>query len=339
MTLPTATLPTVSLLVAMRNEERYIKACLRSILAQDYPADRLEVVVLDGNSTDRSWQIVQQIIQDNCVQPIRLRVLANPKVTQAAGWNLGFQESTGDIVGIVSAHAELAPDYVRSAIAAMQRTGADMIGGPMRAVSDTPFGQAVALATSTPLGVGGARFHYGETEQPVDTVYMGLCSRVTFERIGGFDDSLVRNQDDEFSFRLSLAGGSIWLSPAIRSRYYNRATWSGLRKQYYEYGFWKVRVMQKHGRPAAPRHLVPATFVVLVLLSVLIALLTRQPLFLVSIAGPYLMVIGLVSLWIAARQGWKLLPRLVLVFGTLHIAYGVGFLRGLIAWNRPTRTH
>src|SRR5215218_3596262 len=148
----------VSLLVAMRNEAGYIERCLASIFAQDYPDHLLEVLVMDGQSTDGSWQIVENLLQGrpNC------HLLVNPKITQAAGWNLGIEAARGDVIGIVSAHAELAPDYVSTAVETLRRIGADMVGGPIRADSRERVGQAIALATSIPFGVGGAHFHYIE---------------------------------------------------------------------------------------------------------------------------------------------------------------------------------
>ena len=220
---------------------RTSRATLESIFAQDYPADRLEVRVYDGDSTDRSRAIAEAL----CAGRPLATVSRNPRITQAAGWNLGIDEAQGDIIGIVSAHCELAPDYVSTAVETLERTGADMVGGLMRAVGEGDLGEAVAIATSTPFGVGNARFHFTDVEEEVDTVYMGLCRRETYRRLR-FDEEMVRDQDDELSYRLLDEGGRIVCNPAIRSSYRNRSTFRSLWKQYYQYGFWKVRVMQKH---------------------------------------------------------------------------------------------
>src|SRR3954447_8720384 len=148
--------PMVSLLVAMRNEERYIGKTLASIFAQDYPANRLEVRVYDGDSTDRSRAIAQEM----CAGRPLASVSRNPRITQAAAWNLGIDEAQGDILSIVSAHSELAPDYVTVAVETLERTGADMVGGPVQAIGEGAVGQAVAIATSSRFGVGNARFHF-----------------------------------------------------------------------------------------------------------------------------------------------------------------------------------
>jgi succinoglycan biosynthesis protein ExoA len=324
----------VSLLVAMRNEAGHIERCLASIFAQDYPDHFLEVLVMDGQSTDDSRQIVEHLssVRPNCY------VLPNPKITQAAGWNLGIQAAQGDIIGIVSAHTELAPDYVSTAVKTLQRIGADMVGGPMRADSHERVGQAIALATSTPFGVGGARFHYIEREQEVDTVYMGLCWRAVYQRIGGFDEEMVRDQDDELSYRLLAQGGRIFCDPAIRSCYSNRSTFRSLWKQYFQYGYWKVRVMQKHRRQMRLRQFVPPTFVTALLGSALLAPFSvLGHWLLVSVAGSYALANLAASVWAGRKGGLQHLPLLPLSFASLHLSYGVGFLVGLVKFANRWR--
>jgi hypothetical protein len=152
-----------------------------------------------------------------------------------------------------------------------------------------------------------------------------------FERVGGFDEELVRNQDDEFNFRLIQSGGKIWLDPGITSIYYSRASLRKLWRQYFQYGFYKVRVMQKRGGVASWRHLVPAAFVLGLLGSLLLALVTRKPAWGLSVAGPYAAANAAASLH-TARQDWHTLPHLPIIFLTLHVSYGVGFLLGLRHW-------
>ena len=318
--------PQVSLLVAMRDEARYIDCCLTSIFTQDYPLDRIEVLVLDGLSTDGSWQIVERLFRRrrNC------NLLPNPKISQAAGWNIGIQASHGEIVGIVSAHAELAPDYVSVAVDTLLRTDADLVGGPARAYSDTWAGQSIALAMSTPFGVGGSRFRYTNREEEVDTVFMGLCSRELYKLIGNFDEQMIRNQDDEFSYRLLEHGGRIICNPAIRSRYYNRATFRSFCYQYFQYGYWKVQVMKKHPRQMRVRQFVPPTFVTALLGSALLGSFANTGrASLVLVAGSYALANLTASIWTACKGGWRYLLLLPLAFVTLHLSYGWGFLSGV----------
>jgi succinoglycan biosynthesis protein ExoA len=316
--------PRVSLLIAMRNEEPFIERCLTSIAAQDYAAECLEVLVLDGASTDRSREIAERV----CAGRPSYRVHSNPGIIQACAWNLGAERSTGDIVGIVSAHAELARDYVSCAVETLERTGAELVGGPVRAIGGGWIGRAVARATSTPFGVGGARFHYAQREEEVDTVFMGLCRREVFERLGGFDTAMVRNQDDELSYRLRGQGGRIVCNPAIRSRYHNRATLRSLIRQYFAYGYWKVEVMRRHPRQMRPRHFVPAAFVGARVGAAFAATTRAGWLPVASVAGSYALANVGAAFWTVRRGEWDLLPVLPVVFAALHLTYGVGVLAG-----------
>lgn len=323
----------VSLLVAMRNEELHIARTLESIFAQDYPADRLEVRVYDGDSTDRSRAIAEEL----CATHALATVSRNPRITQAAGWNLGIDEAQGDVITIVSAHCELAPDYVSTAIETLERTGADMVGGLMRAVGEGELGEAVAIATSTPFGVGNARFHFTDAEEDVDTVYMGFCRRETYARLR-FDEEMVRDQDDEFSYRLLDQGGRIVCNPAIRSEYRNRSTVKSLWRQYYQYGFWKVRVMQKHPRQVRLRQLVPPAFVAAVAGSALVApFSTIGRVALVGSLGSYL-VVNLAASVAAGRSRPRLTPYFPLTYAILHVAYGSGYLAGLVHFRTTWRS-
>jgi len=320
--------PRVTLVVAMRNEESNIGACLESIAAQDYPPDRLEVLVLDGGSTDRSREIAEERIG---ARP-GWQLIANPRISQAAGWNIGIDRATGDVIGIVGAHSELAPDYVRAAVETLERTGAEMVGGPVRARSSGLVGRAVATATSSRFGVGGATFHYADRESDVDTVYMGVSRRETYRRFR-FDEEMVRNQDDELSYRLLDAGARIVVNPAIRSSYRNRATLGSLWRQYFAYGFWKVRVAQKHPRQVRPRQLIPPIFVGSLAGSV--ALWLAWPpgrVLFTSVAGSYILANLAASAWVGRRNPptTVVLPA---VFAVLHIGYGLGFLAGLVRFR------
>jgi hypothetical protein len=243
------------------------------------------------------------------------------------------------VIGIISAHAELASDYVSAAVETLSRSGADMVGGPARGEAETAVGRAVALATDTRFGAGGAAFRHADVEQDVDTVYMGLC-RAEVYRSYLFDEEMVRNQDDELSYRILDGGGRIVCNPAIRSRYFNRATIRSLFRQYYEYGFWKVRVMQKHPRQVRPRHLIPAAFVgTIVVLSILSLVLAPARVLLASALGLYAMANLGAAILSVRRSALALLPLVMLVYLVLHVAYGVGFLVGLVHFaGRPLST-
>lgn len=317
--------PKVTLVVAMRNERASIMRCLVSIEDQDYPVDRLEVLVYDGQSTDDSLIVALAFAagRPNWV------VLTNPRRIQAAAWNAGIDAASGDILGIVSGHAELGPAYVRSAVEVLMRSGADMVGGPVRAVAEGGIGSAVALATSTPFGVGSARHHYLTEPAEVDTVFMGVAWRRTWLRYS-FDESFVRNQDDELSYRLLDGGGRIICDPAIESRYRSRASLRSLWYQYFDYGYWKVRVLQAHPRQARVRQLMPLGLVVSLGGAALLGMTSRRAR---DVALLELGIYGSATAAASIRYRDRATPgsavALAVVYPVLHFAYGFGMLRGL----------
>jgi succinoglycan biosynthesis protein ExoA len=319
-------MPFVSVMIPMRNEAASIAACLDSVLAQDYPADRFEVLVVDGASTDDSARVVEGYGQ----RTGRVRLLYNPQGIVPTALNIAIREARGDIIMRVDGHTHLAPDYLRIGVETLQRTHADNVGGPMHAVGGGPIGDAVALAMSSRFGIG-AYFHFGTTERYVDTVYMGMYPRSVFERIGLFDEELVRNQDDEFNYRLRKHGGRILLTPRMRSRYQNRQSLKTLARQFFQYGIWKVRVLQKHPRQMSPRQFVPPLFVGALLATAATApWMALSARLLITALTAYGVAVALTAATVARRHGWGLLPPLVAAFTTMHVSWGAGFLVGAL---------
>jgi glycosyltransferase involved in cell wall biosynthesis len=322
----------VSVIMPVRNEASFIARSLTAVLTQEYPADLMEVIVVDGMSDDGTRELI------NALQAINknLRLIDNPRMIVPAAMNLGIEQARGDVILRVDGHTIIASDYVRECVAALERSKASNVGGPMIAVSEGRFGRATALATSSPFGVGGARFHYSDREEWVDTVYLGAWPRDVFSRVGLFDEEQVRNQDDEFNYRLLSQGGRIFLSPRIKSRYYNRSTMVSLWRQYFQYGYWKVRVMQKHPRQMRLRQFIPPLFVLVTLLTALITPIST--IFIWGFLGVLVayLTVSLVASLLAGGE-WTSRFLLPAVFATLHFAYGSGFLVGLLKfWNRWT---
>jgi len=333
--LMTADCSLITIILPIRNEARYIERCLDAVLSQTYPRECLEILIVDGMSDDGTREIVRGMIarQGNLQSAIcNLQLLDNPDRIVPTALNLGIRAARGEIIVRVDGHCVIAADYIARCIQALHTVDADCVGGAIETIGETYTARSIAFAQSSPFGVGGARFRYSNRAEYVDTLAFGAYRREVFDRIGLFDEELVRNQDDEFNFRLTRAGGKIWLDPQIKSVYYSRGTLRGLWKQYFEYGFWKVRVMQKHGRPASLRHLVPALFVLALCAAFVGTLVTQQWIWFGLIALPYVLASVTASLVTAARRDWRTLPLLPLVFFVLHCAYGVGFLFGLVRW-------
>ncbi|MBW0101553.1 glycosyltransferase family 2 protein [Pseudonocardia sp. KRD291] len=323
-------LPSIAFVVATLDEEPGIEACVRSLLQQRYPADRIEVAVADGGSTDRTTEIVSALAAADG----RVRLLHNPRRIAASAFNIGIASTSGDVVSLVSAHSVTDPAYAVLLAEAFEESGAALVGGRMDAVAEagaTPMAQAIVRATSSPLGLGPARFHYSDRPGWVDTAFPGAYKRDLFDEIGGFDESLVRNQDDDLHLRARLAGHRMWFEPRLRSDYRPRPTLRRLWRQYHGYGRWRAATAVKHRRVASVRHLAPAA---------LVAGLAAGPVALAAggrmrpVAGTW--AVGVVA-WagVLAVAAWRERehPRAVRVrvpaaVGCLHIAYGAGFWSG-----------
>ena len=324
--------PFVTVILPIRNEADRIGECLRAVVGQSYPAELTEILVADGMSEDETREVVAGWAGEHA----NIRLLDNPGRIVPTGMNAALRQARGEIIVRVDGHTIINPDYVEKCVAALARTGAWNVGGRMNAVGASAFGEAVALATSSTFGIGGGRFHLAEREEEVDTVYMGAWPAEVFKRVGLFDEELVRDQDDEFNYRLRGAGGRIVLCPEIKSEYQTRGNPSRLWRQYFEYGFWKVRVLQKHPRQMSTRQFVPPAFVAgLAGLALLGLLAPDWGWFFWLMAGAYGLANLTASAVAASRRGWKHFFRLPLVFAILHVGYGCGFLSGLARfWKR-----
>ena len=319
--------PAVSVIIPMRNEEEHIAQCLQSVVDQEYPKDLMEVLVVDGMSQDSSREIVSGISE-------RFRfvsLLCNPKQVKAAALNKGIAKSSGRLILPIDAHCFIDPDYISECVNALQQTDAENVGGVVLPVGTSFVQQAIGLGMSSFFGIGSGRFHRRKNGFYTDTVSFGAYRREVFEKIGLYDEEAHYGEDDELNFRLIKSGGRIFLSPKIKSRYYPRSSFSALWKQYYNFGYGKVRTIRKHGRPASWRHLISPMFVLCVIGSLLIYVVKPSLWWLiVGICGIYVVSAILVSVKISIREGLGYLPVLPIVFATLHFSYGIGFLMGIL---------
>jgi succinoglycan biosynthesis protein ExoA len=319
--------PTVSVVVPCRNEKSHIETCVRSILAQEPPRGGFEVIIADGMSDDGTRDILTQLAAADA----RVRIIDNVNRITPCGMNAGIREARGRYIAIMGAHGHYAPDYLQSSLEVLEETGADNVGGSMVCLGQSRLQRAIAAAHHSPFAVGGARWHDMTYEGPADTVFGGVYRREIFDRIGLFDEELVRNQDDEFNLRLTRAGGKIWHSPLIKSWYRPRGSLRSLFQQETQYGYWKVRVIQKHKIPASIRHLVPGCFVLSLIFLALVSPWSRVVLWgWIGLAGLYLLCNIAASILTSWRVNWRLFPLLPFVFACYHFGYGYGFLRGIL---------
>jgi len=317
--------PFVTVVLPVRHEGESFASTLEAVLGQDYPADRMEVLVVDGMSGDATRGVVARL----AARDSRLHLLDNPGLTVPHAMNRGIAAARGEFLVRVDGHTIVNRDYVSRCVGAWKRSGAECVGGRMDPVGATRFGRLVALATSSPFGIGNSHFHYGREPRLTDSVYMGAWPLKELRRLGGFDEEMVRNQDDEFNYRLRKNGGRVFLDPAITSHYTPRGDLRRLWRQYYQYGFWKIRVLQKHPTMLSARHFVPSLFALCGTAAAVAALATDWG----KIAFAAGVATYLLGGWIAAaRLPGTFVQRalLPLIFFVLHAAYGFGFLVGLV---------
>jgi succinoglycan biosynthesis protein ExoA len=312
---------TISLIVPCRNERLFIDAFLEGLLAQNTDGFGWDVWIADGMSDDGT----RDRIADYAGRDARIHLLDNPARSAAAGLNVALAQSRGEIVMRMDVHTSYADDYIAQCVTTLRDTGADNAGGPWRARGSGYLQRAIAAAFASRFCAGGAKSHDAHYEGLADSVYLGCWRRETLDRIGWFDESLARNQDDEWNLRLIRAGGRVWQNPRIRCWYSVRPSLRALWRQYFDYGYWKVAVMRKHGRAASWRHVAPGLFLLLN-----IALVAWAPRMVAALDLTYVAVSLISSFAVARRSGWNLLPVLPAVFAVYHFAYGTGFLWGWV---------
>src|SRR5581483_5443156 len=309
-----------------------IGRCLEAVLRQDYPADRFEVLVSDGMSTDGTRAIVHSFR----ARFATLRLIDNGGKIVSTGLNAAIPLARGDIVIRVDGHCEIAPDYLRRCVENLQNDAVDGVGGHIETIGGTRVARAIALAMSSSFGVGSSFRTRRHKSILADTIVFPAYTRSILARGGPFDEELVRNQDDEYNYRLRKLGAKLLEAANVHSRYYSRSSLRSLWRQYFQYGYWKVRVLQKHSRQMQPRQFAPPLFVAALACSLLASpwSVVGSWLF-AALAGVYVSA-NLTATLLVARQGnWRLAPLLPLAFATLHVSYGLGFLVGLIRfWNR-----
>ena len=318
--------PILSVIVPVRNEERFIRACLESILA-DAPVGGIEVIVVDGMSDDRTPAIIEEM----ALADPRIRMIRNPSRFVPRAMNMGIAAAKAPFIGRVDGHCLVVRGYFPGCLARLAGGGYECVGGVLIQEGAGPTERAVAAAMTSPVGVGSAKFRTGRAvdDQPVDTLSFGVYRRDLFDRIGMFDEAFVRNQDDEMNLRLTRAGFRILLAPALRIRYFVRASIRQLARQYFQYGYWKWRVFSKHGEFASIRHLAPPTFVAVTAIAAVLAVFTiTGKVMLAAVLIPYLTVIGAETLRIRLTSGAPF-SRTALALMTLHVAYGSGLLKAI----------
>lgn len=324
--------PFASVIVPCRNEARFIGACLDSIIENDYPKERLEVLVVDGMSEDATRTVVEACAR----RYLFITVLDNPERTTSTALNTGIATARGDIIIWMSAHNWYAKDYISRSVEYLRKYAADNIGGVIITLPREPtlIGRAIASCLSHRFGVGHSFFRvHANKPKWVDTVFGGCYRRDVFDRVGLFNERLTRGQDIEFNLRLKQAGGRILLAPDVVSYYYARSDMKSFWRHNWSNGVWAILpFLYSDIMPVSPRHLVPLAFVLGLLGSVALALAVPVGVWmLLGVGGTYAAANLAASLETAVKlRDVRYLVVMPVIFASLHLAYGLGSSWGII---------
>lgn len=321
------TMPFVSVVLPVRNEAEFIEENLDRLLKQEYPADRFEIIIADGLSNDGTRELLEKI----AAKDHRVSVVDNPKQIAPTGMNILIEQSKGDIVLRMDGHAYVANDFIKQSVIALLRhqdSGVWAVGGPLVHVAKTPMGKAIGLAMSHPLGVGNAQHRNPKFEGLGEGTNFPAMYRWVFERIGKYDESLVRNQDDEFYFRIRQAGGKFFITPKIEYVYFVREKLGQLFRQYYQYSFWRIPVMLKHRQPTTLRQIVPSLFYIAMILGALTGIAVSSWSIALALPVVYFTALTIVALRTVITHGPSIALRVPLAIMTMHAGYAWGMVHG-----------
>lgn len=316
----------VTVIIPIRNEEKFIAQCLNTVLAQDFPKENIEVNLIDGMSEDKTALIINTYIES---YPF-IHMYHNPGKTVPYAMNIGIRNAAGTYIVRLDAHAEYANDYISKCVEYLENTDACNVGGPMIAIGKTPMQKAIAASYHSSFAMGGGKLHDAAYQGYADTVWLGAFKKSTLISVGAYDERFSRSEDDELNYRIAKSGEKIYITPDIKSKYYPRNSLGKLFKQYFDYGLWKPAVIRKHKKPARLSHLVPVSFILFILLFGIAAFFSS------AIAYAYFSVLLLyiaLDVYYSFRnkraENFIIKLFLCVVHIVLHISYGIGFLAGI----------
>jgi len=338
-------LSSVSFVMPVLNEERYLRTAVESIFEQQYQGP-VEVILALGPSSDKTNLTAEALVAEGARKGQKISLVANPTGTTSSGLNAAIDTASGDVVIRVDAHSKLSNGYAALAVAILNETGAANVGGLMRAIGNTPFQSAVAWAYMSRFGLGGGAFHVGASAGPADSVYLGVFRRSVLVEIGGFDENVLRGQDWQLNLRLREAGHVVWFDPRLEVEYHPRSRWAGLAKQFFDTGFWRGQLVRQKPGKANLRYFAPPLLVLLSAVGIALGVLGRT----VWAGGAtgaalqlgfaplsvYLLAVALIAVSADDKPKIKLdlaaRGALLVVLPTMHLWWGCGFLSS--AWTR-----
>lgn len=319
------TAPMVSVVVPMRDEIDTIEECIRTFDEQDHPKDALDVIVVDGMSTDGSRGLVEQLARSRSW----LRLIDNPERIASAAFNKGLDAAKGDYVALISSHGSVGPDFVRRSLRVLQETGAAGVGGKLIHQGHDPTSRAIGLAMTSPFGMASP-FRYASTRREVDTIGHPLYRKAIIDDVGGFDQTLDRNSDYELNQRVRNAGHHLVFEPSIVTTYHPRSTLPKLARQFWDYGRWKAQIVRTDPTNLRWRHVIPPAFVAGLVSAPVAARSRAGRRVALSACLAYAGLLAAASRAAARSAVDADVKTFVAAFPTMHVAWGAGFLRGLL---------
>lgn len=321
-------LPFVSALIVMRNEQNYIEPSLMSFVNQTYPKDKYEIIIVDGESTDDTLNIVKRIIQEYETETFKIRIVDNPKHILASGWNIGIQAANGEYVIRIDAHAEAAPDFIEKSVQTILEVDAACVGGKLDSIPVEGDDLLVSKVLSSSFGVGNSSFRVSDKAGYADTAVYGLYRKTVFDEAGFFDERLVRNQDIDLHSRIKKAGYKFYFNPEIKAVYHTRSSVKKMIKQAFGNGKWNMVLIKKGTSALSLRHLVPFFFVTFLVLSIIGGFFFWP----VWALGGAVLILYLVLGYVAGAKKVSTFSeriKMPFLFFLLHCAYGIGYYAGL----------
>jgi glycosyltransferase involved in cell wall biosynthesis len=317
----------ISFVIPCRNEAKYISETINSILNQKNQYKDIEIIVVDGLSTDGTREIISELSSKDS----RVKLIDNEKLITPIALNLGIQKVSGNFIFILGAHSKIANDYIEKCMDIFRtHTDVSCAGGPINSIGITSIGKAIASAMSSPIGVGNAKHRFPQYEGYAEMACFPVFKREVFDKIGMFDEKLIRNQDDDFCFRLRKSGGKVYISHTVKSFYYVRENLKSLFKQYFEYGYWRVVLLRKHKIPIAFRQQVPFLFFLAILILFFCGFISYNLFIAFILPIVYSGIILLYSLKVVIADKEKYGYLLPTVIPVLHLSYASGFFKGII---------
>lgn len=316
--------PMVTVIIPVVNESGYIERCLRSLMDNTYDNEKVEIFVFDGGSTDDTREIVGRLAENDA----RVNLLDNPGKFIAPAFNHGVRISRGEVVIRFDGHSKASRDFIQRNIEVLDKhTDAWCVGGPIQTIGENRIGKVIAAVMSCPIGVGNAHFRVGGYDGYVDTIAYGAYRKEGLLKVGPLDESLIPTEDDDLHFRIRKAGGKFYLSSKIKSVYYCRGSVRRLWSQYFQYGYWRIPTIMKHGQPATVRQIVPVAFVLGWIVLILGGLIW-QPVWygLAAYAGLYIVALLVGSMMAIRKNGFAAGIATPMIFPILHFSYGLGNL-------------